>query len=190
VPPVLPIFAYWRERNGSDILMNMNKETEICPCGSGKKFGECCEPIIKGKTLAPTAEALMRARYTAYVKHEIDFIINTCEHAENIAEIDRKATEDWSKTSTWHGLKILRTEKGKENDTEGIVEFEAAYTRKQIRDVHHETGHFKKINGEWIYSVGELKTTTVVREGKKIGRNDPCPCGSGKKYKHCCGRDN
>ena len=28
---------------------------------------------------------------------------------------------------------------------------------------------------------------TVVRGGKKVGRNDPCPCGSGKKYKHCCG---
>lgn len=28
---------------------------------------------------------------------------------------------------------------------------------------------------------------TVVHEGPKIGRNDPCPCGSGKKYKKCCG---
>ncbi|MBQ1354769.1 MAG: SEC-C domain-containing protein, partial [Ruminococcus sp.] len=28
-----------------------------------------------------------------------------------------------------------------------------------------------------------------VRKGKKVGRNDPCPCGSGKKYKKCCGRD-
>jgi preprotein translocase subunit SecA len=27
-----------------------------------------------------------------------------------------------------------------------------------------------------------------VRTGPKVGRNDPCPCGSGKKYKHCCGR--
>ena len=29
----------------------------------------------------------------------------------------------------------------------------------------------------------------TIRKGKKIGRNDPCPCGSGKKYKKCCGRD-
>jgi preprotein translocase subunit SecA len=29
---------------------------------------------------------------------------------------------------------------------------------------------------------------TVKREGKKVGRNDPCPCGSGKKYKKCCGK--
>lgn len=34
----------------------------------------------------------------------------------------------------------------------------------------------------------QKKSGTVRREGKKIGRNDPCPCGSGKKYKQCCGR--
>jgi len=163
-------------------------EKDLCPCGSGKTYAECCESVIKtGK--AATAEALMRARYSAYVKHEIDFIINSCEEGEKIAEIDRKATEEWSKESTWHGLKILRTEKGSENDTEGIVEFEATYTtRKGIRDVHHEIGYFKKIDGNWMYSVGSVKPMTVVREGRKIGRNEPCPCGSGKKYKQCCGR--
>lgn len=166
----------------------MSETKDLCPCGSGKTYAECCEPIIKGTKKAPTAESLMRARYTAYEKQEIDFIINTCEASDEVAEIDRKATEDWSKNSTWHGLQILRTEKGTESDEEGVVEFEATYTRKQIRDVHHEMAYFKKINGEWVYSVGQLKTTTVVREGEKIGRNDPCPCGSGKKYKKCCGR--
>ena len=166
----------------------MSEKIDLCPCGSGKKYGECCEPIIKNTSKALTAESLMRARYTAYVVHEIDFIINSCEEGEGIADIDKKATEDWSKNSTWHGLQILRTEKGTESDEEGIVEFEATYTRKQIRDVHHELAYFKKVNGDWMYSVGQLKTTTVVREGAKIGRNDPCPCGSGKKYKKCCGK--
>jgi SEC-C motif domain protein len=164
------------------------EEIDVCPCGSGLKFSACCEPIIKGSKKALTAEMLMRARYTAYVKHEIDFIINSCEHSDQIAEIDRKATEEWSKTSTWHGLSILHTEKGTESDEEGLVEFEAIYSQKGIRDVHHETGYFKKIDGNWLYSVGNLKTTTVVREGRKIGRNESCPCGSGKKYKNCCGR--
>ena len=64
----------------------------------------------------------------------------------------------------------------------------ATYTEKNgIRDVHHETGYFKKVDGNWMYSVGSVKPMTVVREGAKIGRNDPCPCGSGKKYKHCHG---
>ncbi|MBQ0050802.1 MAG: SEC-C domain-containing protein [Treponema sp.] len=165
-------------------------DKDLCPCGSGKSYGECCEPIIKGKTKAPTAESLMRARYTSYEKQEIDFIINSCEEGEKIAEIDRQATEEWAKNSIWHGLKILRTEKGTEADEEGIVEFEATYTEKKtnLRDVHHEIGYFKKVNGEWLYSVGNIKPMTVVREGAKVGRNDPCPCGSGKKFKKCCGR--
>ena len=35
----------------------------------------------------------------------------------------------------------------------------------------------------------EQKLSKTVVKGQKIGRNDPCPCGSGKKYKKCCGRD-
>jgi SEC-C motif domain protein len=169
--------------------MSDNKKTDLCPCGSGKKYGECCEPIIKGTVKAADAETLMRARYTAYVVHEIDFIINTCLEGEGIADIDRKATEDWSRESEWHGLKILRIEKGTEKDDEGVVEFEADYTIHHMRDVHHEIAAFKKVNGNWMYTTGNLKTTTVVRDGKKIGRNDPCPCGSGKKYKYCCGKN-
>ena len=164
----------------------MSEKIDLCPCGSGKKYGECCEPIIKNTSKALTAESLMRARYTAYVVHEIDFIINSCEEGEGIADIDKKATEDWSRNSTWNGLKILRTEKGQ--DDEGVVEFTADYTLKQMHDVHHEVAAFKKINGEWKYVAGNIITTTVKREGEKIGRNDPCPCGSGKKYKKCCGK--
>ena len=37
-----------------------------------------------------------------------------------------------------------------------------------------------------VKSDGSLPGGAVKK--KKIGRNDPCPCGSGKKYKHCCGR--
>ncbi|MBE6344942.1 MAG: YchJ family protein [Spirochaetaceae bacterium] len=166
----------------------MSNSNKICSCGSGKSYADCCEPIIKGTRLASTAEELMRARYSAYEHHEVDFIINSCDHSEGLNEIDREATRSWSEESTWHGLKILRVEKGSANDTTGVVEFQATYTRKGLRDVHHEIGNFTKIDGQWKYSTGHLKTVTVVREGRKIGRNEPCPCGSGKKYKACCGR--
>lgn len=166
----------------------MSETIEKCPCGSGKNYEDCCKPIITGTAKALTAEALMRARYSAYVAHEIDFIISSCEKGEGIADIDKKATEEWSLKSTWNGLTILRTEKGSENDTEGVVEFNADYTMQRMHDVHHEIAEFKKINGEWKYINGNIITTTVKREGAKIGRNDPCPCGSGKKYKKCCGR--
>ncbi len=165
----------------------MSTNNELCPCGSGKTYSECCEPIIKGKTKAPTAEACMRARYTSYVKHEIDYIINSCEEGEGIGEIDRKATEDWSRESQWNGLKILRTENGEKED-EQIVEFEADYTLHNMHDVHHEISLFRKVNDDWKYVAGNVIPTTVKRVGAKVGRNDPCPCGSGKKYKQCCGR--
>ncbi len=163
----------------------MSEKIENCPCGSGKKYSECCEPIIKGTEKAATPEALMRARYSAYVAHEIDFIVNSCEEGEGIADIDKQATEDWSRQSVWQGLHIIRTE---EKDDEGVVEFIADYTMKHLVEHHHEIAGFKKINGEWKYVTGNIITETVKRDGEKIGRNDPCPCGSGKKYKKCCGK--
>lgn len=161
---------------------------DLCPCGSGKLYSQCCEPIIKGSQKAPTAESLMRSRYSAYVKHEIDWIVESCVQRPEENEIDLEETRRWSEESTWQGLKILRTEKGGENDTEGIVEFSATYTRGGLKDVHLEQAHFSKKTGQWLYETGKLIPTTVVRDGEKVGRNDPCPCGSGKKYKKCCGR--
>ncbi|NLM00237.1 MAG: YchJ family protein [Treponema sp.] len=161
-------------------------EDKFCPCGSEKKYDECCEPIIKGKIKATTAESLMRSRYSAYVKHEIDWIVKSCAQSAEENKIDMEETRKWSEESIWHGLKIIRTEKGGENDTEGTVEFSATYTRTGLKDVHLEQAYFSKKNGEWFYETGNLIPTTVVREGKKVGRNEPCPCGSGKKHKKCC----
>jgi SEC-C motif-containing protein len=162
-------------------------EMKDCPCGSGRLFAECCEPYISGAKLPPTAEALMRSRYSAYVTHAIDYIINTCHAEKGKADIDYKSTKDWSEQSAWLGLKILSTIKGGVDDSEGTVEFEALYERNGLRDTHRETAKFRKDTGRWLYDDGTVATVTVVRAGPKIGRNDPCPCGSGKKYKHCCG---
>ena len=129
----------------------------------------------------------MRSRYSAYVEHEIDYIINTCVHSDKDS-INYKSTRDWSEQSTWLGLKIISAEKGGVSDNEGIVEFEAVYARDGLKEVHHETAKFKKDTGEWLYAEGTISPRSMVRVSPKIGRNDPCPCGSGKKYKHCCGR--
>jgi SEC-C motif-containing protein len=158
-----------------------------CPCGSGRAYADCCEPYITGKAKAPTAEALMRSRYSAYTEHAIDYIINTCIRRDK-NDIDYKSTKDWSEQSTWLGLKILLVEKGGIADTEGTVEFEALYERDGLKETHHETAKFKKQNGDWLYDDGHVVPHTVVRSSPKVGRNDPCPCGSGKKYKHCHGR--
>ncbi|MDR0495120.1 MAG: YchJ family protein [Treponema sp.] len=160
---------------------------KMCPCGSGRVYSECCEPYISGKSRAPTAEALMRSRYSAYVEHEIDYIINTCVHRDK-DDIDYKSTRDWSERSTWLGLKIISTEMGGPVDAEGTVEFEASYEQNGLKDIHHEKAKFKKQNDEWLYDEGNVVPRTVVRSSPKTGRNEPCTCGSGKKYKHCCGK--
>ena len=157
-----------------------------CHCGTNRPYAECCEPYISGQAKAPTAEALMRSRYSAYVEHAVDYIVKTCVRRNTKEDIDYKSTRDWSERSTWLGLKIIETEKGGFNDTDGTVEFEASYERDGLKDVHHEKAQFKKVNGEWLYDEGQVNAHTVVRAGPKTGRNDPCPCGSGKKYKHCC----
>ena len=127
----------------------------------------------------------MRSRYSAYVEHAIDYIVNTCAEDEQ-ERIDINQTKAWSEKSRWLGLKITAVEKGGPADTEGAVEFEALYEMDGLRDTHHEKARFKKTDGRWLYEEGDISAKTVVRAGPKVGRNEPCPCGSGKKYKHCC----
>jgi SEC-C motif-containing protein len=160
---------------------------KLCPCGLGLPYAECCEPYITGLKKAPTAEALMRSRYSAYVEQAVDYIINTCAKKDK-DPIDVKQTRDWSEKSRWLGLRIIAAEEGGPNDKRGTVEFEAAYERNGFRDIHHERARFEKQNGEWFYDEGDIVPETVIRSAPKTGRNDPCPCGSGKKYKHCCGK--
>jgi SEC-C motif-containing protein len=167
--------------------MKSNDANKGCPCGSGLAYNQCCEPYISGAENAPTAEALMRSRYTAYVEHAIDYIIQTCTDDEK-NKIDYGQTKIWSEKSKWLGLKILAVEKGSAGDSVGSVEFQATYEMDGLHDIHHEKASFKKQEGRWLYDEGSVIPKTVVRSVPKTGRNEPCPCGSGKKYKHCCGK--
>lgn len=154
-----------------------------CPCGSGKQYAACCEPYIKGTSQAPGPEELMRARYSAYVKQEIDFIVET-HNPVRIHRLDRKSTEEWASESEWLGLEIIRTEN---KGAEGIVEFVAKFRQNDTDYDHHEVSNFVKTDGKWYFDDGYTPSATVVRDTPKVGRNEPCPCGSGKKYKKCCG---
>ncbi len=161
---------------------------EKCPCGSEKSYTECCEPFLTGAGTPQTAEALMRARYTAFTKSRVDFILDTI-HPEKKELHDEKTLRNWSQKSEWISLKILGTEKGGESDSEGQVEFIATYRRKEKKETHHEIASFKNIDGKWFFHDGQPPTPVqYVRENEKVGRNDPCPCGSGKKYKKCCSK--
>jgi len=157
-----------------------------CPCGSGAAYDKCCGPIISGESKAETAQALMRARYSAYVKQDVDFLLNSL-HPDGAGGVDRESTKAWAQNAKWHGLEILDTAAGGSKDETGEVEFVAKYTMQDEPQRHHERGMFKRHNGQWRYLDGnEIHPTPVVGPRVRIGRNDSCICGSGTKFKKCC----
>lgn len=156
-----------------------------CPCGSGVSYAKCCEPFIKGKAKPPTAEKLMRSRYTAFTLADVDYIEQTTDPSTRTT-FDRDGTTEWAKNSEWLGLEIASTEAGGEKDTHGEVEFVVKYRYDETEQRHHEKSEFKKRDGQWFFVDGRLVQKPFVAENR-IGRNDPCTCGSGKKFKKCCG---
>ncbi len=157
-----------------------------CPCGSGLEFADCCDPFIKGDRYPETAEKLMRSRYSAYATVNMEYLHDSL-HPDHRADHDVNAARKWATDSDWLGLEILATDKGGENDKTGTVEFRANYREKGIIRQLHEISRFERVEGHWTYVDGDLPKPETVRNEKKVGRNDPCPCGSGKKYKKCCG---
>ena len=156
-----------------------------CPCGSGLELAVCCEPILEGKAKAKTAEKLMRARYTAFTQADVNFIELSTDQAHR-KNFDRAGTLEWAKGSKWKGLEVVNVKDGGENDKSGEVEFIANYSYNDTDQAHHERAEFKKRGDEWFFVDGKLVQEPVINENK-IGRNDPCSCGSGKKYKKCHG---
>lgn len=162
------------------------KLESTCPCGSSKKYRACCLPIIKGEELAKTAEQLMRARYSAFALGEVDFILKS-HHSRTRHEVKRDEIEQWSKNSEWLGLRIVKTESGALHDQTGNVIFNAQYKTDGKLNDHWENALFEKENNAWHFlDAKPVKTEPIVNTKSKAGRNDPCPCGSGKKFKKCC----
>ena len=130
----------------------------------------------------------MRARYTSYATRRIEFIERS--HApESRAGFDRAASEKWARESDWKSLKILAVKGGGERDNEGVVRFAAAYAQAGKEFIHEEISRFRKVNGVWMFLDGQAPhQETFVKTGPDLGRNDPCHCGSGKKFKKCHGR--
>lgn len=151
----------------------------------GATFDACCALIINGTRQPETAEQLMRARYSAFVTGAIDFIVSST-HSRTRKEIDLTFIREWSQNSTWHGLEILETKDINEN--KAFVSFEARFTQNEQEQHHREKSLFEREDGEWRFVTGDqLKNPTVRYETRPPGRNEPCPCGSGKKYKKCHG---
>ncbi|MDL2210190.1 YchJ family protein [Desulfovibrio sp. OttesenSCG-928-O18] len=159
----------------------------LCPCGSGAKLADCCDPVIQGTKPAATAEALMRARYTAHAVGAFDFL-ETSVHSSAREAVDTKKMRQFAEAVTWQGMEVHATEAGGEKDDEGRVAFTARYSVNGVDQELREDASFVREDGEWRYLDGNVHGHTPYRrEAPKVGRNDPCPCGSGKKYKKCCG---
>lgn len=148
---------------------------QSCPCGS-LYYSTCCQPLHLGVNTAQTAEQLMRSRYSAFAKQEIDYIVRTTALGQQ-KSLDQVAIADWSKANQWLKLEIVSHEP-KLDKTHAQVEFKAHYHDAQQTQIHHEVSHFVLHQAQWFF----LDPTTEMLMTMK----QPCICGSGKKFKLCC----
>lgn len=155
--------------------------TLSCQCGSGIGYAQCCEPYHNGDKLPATATALMRSRYSAYCLRNSDYLMATWEATK------RPKSIDFSKENViWLRLEITESKKGGVNDSKGVVSFKAFFNQDDEDYVMRETSRFVKTNGQWFYTDG-VGTISKIETNKGHSQNALCSCGSGKKYKRCCG---
>ena len=148
----------------------------LCPCGSALATEACCLPILRDHARAASAEALMRSRYTAFVLRDEKHILASWQPKSRPKGLN---FDDFP--VTWLGLAIHRVEQGGPGDTLGTVEFTSTYVENGVLCALREVSSFVREEGLWFYLRGECQV-----DRRKVERNAPCPCGSGKKFKRCC----
>lgn len=149
----------------------------LCPCGSAVEYSLCCQPYLSGAKVAPNPSHLMRSRYTAFVIKQADYLIRTW-HPSCHAAAFRADIEAGFASTQWLGLTVYEQSMEK-TGTEGYVSFVARFNENGKSGAIIERSRFLKEDGQWYYIDGTRP---------QFGRNDPCPCGSGKKFKKCCGQ--
>lgn len=153
-----------------------------CPCGSGRDYENCCGPYLSGETQAPDPERLMRSRYTAFCRKDAGYLLASQAQDHRGPEALRKDLDRTMATTRWLGLRVMGA--GMDGPDRGWVEFVAFFSQEGETGQLHELSRFLKREGRWIYQSGEILPAV------KLGRNDPCFCGSGKKFKKCHGKGN
>ncbi|MBV2131005.1 SEC-C domain-containing protein [Rheinheimera sp. SM2107] len=174
-----------------------------CYCGSGLKFSDCCQPLLAGAKKADCCRQLMRSRYSAYCCKKIEYILQTCRPAlqntfneqtafnaqstENALIKEKAQITDFANAVHFVSLTITdysdsdnSANSTLEPGTEGFVSFVARYIYGNKLESLAEKSRFL-LDDQWYYIDGQITPVTT----QPIGRNDPCPCGSGKKFKHC-----
>lgn len=147
----------------------------LCFCRSGKEYKHCCAPFHLHTAVLETAEQLMRSRYTAYVLKNIPYIVATTVPSQQTL-LETHLLQEWADNTTWLGLEILKTENL--TKTQSAVEFKAIFQGEEGELAHQERSIFVKIENRWYFVDPTVSLPTMKQ---------PCVCGSGKKFKHCCG---
>lgn len=148
-----------------------------CYCHSSKPYDLCCGPYHNNKEYPQTPETLMRSRYSAFALRLVDYLVFTSSTPLNKRQ-SKSAIRHWAQKNTWTRLEVLSV-------THSQVEFKASYTDADHQpQVHHELSDFIIEDGQWKYDRGIIDPISIQLSRS---RNVPCPCGSGKKYKRCCG---
>ena len=151
-----------------------------CYCGSKKNYEDCCYPFLSGNLKPETPEQLMRSRYSAFCIKDVEYLFST-HHPSKRQLNERELLAQTMRDSQWIGLKILSTDESQIDQRIGFVEFVAFYKSKEEGQLH-ENSKFIREKDIWYYLDG------VTLESLKFGRNEPCWCESGKKYKKCHGK--
>lgn len=125
-----------------------------CYCESGLEFKNCCQPFLKGDQVAPSAEALMRSRYSAFATENMDYLLQTHD-PQTRQEFDLKSNQDWAQSVQFLGLEIIGAS---QNGNKGTVEFKARFADKtsQQISIHHEISKFRHQKGIWYFRGGKM----------------------------------
>ncbi len=116
-----------------------------CPCGAGPSYALCCGRYHRGEAPAPTAEALMRSRYSAFAVGDTAWLLQSWHSSTRPRRIELEPDQVWDR------LVILRTTGGGLFDTDGTVEFRALFTHRGRTDALQENSRFTRENGLWGY---------------------------------------
>lgn len=147
----------------------------LCPCGTGIEYRSCCHPIHQNPSSAGTPEALMRARYSAFTLLKDAFLLSTWMRDTRPDELT------CDPHIVWLSLKILDTGYSDRAKKSGFVLFRATFIEAGQKCILEESSRFISISNRWYYLDGDPRL-----DSKPISSNEPCPCGSGRKFKRCC----
>ena len=145
-----------------------------CPCRSQKSFGDCCSAYLREQAVAADPVTLMRSRYTAFCVGDLSYLKATW-NPETYPE-DLSADEP----ADWISLEILDADV---EGSEAEVEVRAQLIFDNKLETLHEVSQFDLVDGRWLYHSGEFQNESA--KPVSIAASAPCPCGSGKVFKHC-----